>query len=168
MKKIILFKNQQYRRWDCDLAPCLSVGKPASKAGKLIVWESKWGRFAPCQVPWSECTMDFVLKMSKATGCDYYFGTAGRNLVCQDFCAGCCKPLPPLWHSDSQWLSPTHSSKFPVMQDLSRGSHKATYNAGRGGGGSWLVPGFSFPNGESRGSGETSLHGAGMGNRQCG
>lgn len=101
IEKINIIKIQTIQGWDCNLALCLGVGKPASKAAKLIVWESKSGRSAPCQVPWSECTMDFVLKMSKATSCDYYFGTAGRNLVCQDFCAGCCKPLPLLSHLDS-------------------------------------------------------------------
>lgn len=33
--------------------------------------------------------------MEKASGWDYYLGTAGMNLFCQDPRAGFCKPLPP-------------------------------------------------------------------------
>ena len=47
-------------------------------------------------------------------------------MVCQDSCAGCFKPfLPSLLQSDSQLLGPADSSAIPIVQDPSRGSHKA-------------------------------------------
>lgn len=40
-------------------------------------------------------TTNLVLQISKATGWDYYLGSAGRNLVCQDSGAGCWESLSP-------------------------------------------------------------------------
>lgn len=43
---------------------------------------------------------------------DYYLGTAGVNLLCQDPRAHCYTALPPFSITDSQWLSPTD---FPAI-----------------------------------------------------
>lgn len=43
----------------------------------------------PRQVPWSNWTTPLVLQKSKAAGWDYYWGSSGRNLVCQDLSASC-------------------------------------------------------------------------------
>ena len=66
---------------------------------KLLIWGSKLGKSAPHWVPRSECTPDLVLQMSKATGWDYYLGTAGMNLVCQDRVLVVASPSPLLHHS---------------------------------------------------------------------
>lgn len=79
-----------------------SISLPANSAlglVKLLIWGSESGISAPCWVLRSECAHSLVLQMSKASGWDYYLGTAGMNLVCKETCAGCCKPLPLLHHS---------------------------------------------------------------------
>lgn len=70
----------------CDSIPCLSGANQALGLAKLFIWLSKSSRSAPHWVPCSECIAPTIL--------DYCLGTAGVNSVCQDPCAGCCKPLP--------------------------------------------------------------------------
>lgn len=80
-------------------------------------------------------------------------GTAGMSLVCPNLYA-CCKPPPHLSVTDTALaLGYIGSPAIPVGQDPSRGSHKATRNAG--GGILGVPPGFSFPTGGTRGSGES-------------
>lgn len=75
------------------LLPCLDGSRLASGLARLFIWGSNLGIPAPCLIPWSDCTTNLVLKISKATGLDYYLGAAGRSLVYQDLNAECCKPL---------------------------------------------------------------------------
>lgn len=63
---------------------------------KFLIWVSESCISVPHLVPWSKCTPSSVLQMSKPAGGCYYFGTAGMNLIFQDPCTGCCKPLPTL------------------------------------------------------------------------
>ena len=49
------------------------------------------------------CAPDLVLWMSKDAGWGYYLSTAGINLVCQDPCAGFCKPLPTFLSQSDSW-----------------------------------------------------------------
>ena len=73
--------------------------------------------------------------MSKAAGWDHRLGTAGVSMVCQDPCAGYCRPLPAsASRSNYQWFSSTDSPAVPVMQDQSRGSLKVTHDSGE----NWL------------------------------
>lgn len=122
-------ENTFHSGWGWASALHLLIGSGLGPA-KLLVWGLKSGRSASHQVSWWECNTDFVLWVSRTTGWDYYLGTVGVNLVCQDPCAGCCKSRPAfLSQSDFQGLSPGDSSAVPVVRDQSRSSHKATYNA---------------------------------------
>lgn len=48
---------------------------------------------------------NLILQISSDVGWDYYLGTAGMNLFCQDPYVGCCK-LPP----------PSPSLRLPVVE----------------------------------------------------
>ena len=75
------------------------------------------------------------------------------NLICQDPCPSCCKPLPPLHITVRFPVVEPH--RFPCHRhgtDQNRDSHRATYNSGRG---ARYPLGLSFPAGGTRISGET-------------
>lgn len=75
------------------LLPYLDGSRLASRLVRLFIWGSNLGIPVPCSISWSDCTTKLVMKMSKATGLDYYLGATGWSLVYQDLNAGCCKPL---------------------------------------------------------------------------
>lgn len=64
-----------YSRWDSDFAPCLGVSKPGSRAGDYSCEDSVQAR-----VPWSECTPDLVMQISKTAGWNYYLGIGDMSL----------------------------------------------------------------------------------------
>lgn len=63
--------------------------------------------------------------MSKTIGQDYYLGTVGMDLLCQDPYANCCKALPfSLSQPEPQWISPIDFSAISVAWDQSKSTHK--------------------------------------------
>lgn len=106
---------------------------------QLLIWGSGSGSSAPCQAPWSECAPD--LQMNKAAIGDYYRGTAGVHLVCEDLCAGCCKSCPPF----------SITVRFPVIKQIAPQSRwckvrvGAPSEGGAGGGWLWLLGSLFLP-----------------------
>lgn len=82
-----------------------------------------------CTPHWSECSPILVLQMSNVASWDYCMGTIGMNMVCQDLCAGCCKPFLPLQSFRSPVIEPHPYPWNPCSAGNSRGSCKATHNA---------------------------------------
>lgn len=95
------------------------MGNPGCRAGKthlsiqirqICILPSSWVKACPV----------LVLQISKATGWDYYLGTAGMNSVCRGPCAGCRKLHPLLCH------------RFPCNPHVARsgrGFCKTSHNA---------------------------------------
>lgn len=139
--------------------PWLGMGKLGSRAGRILIWGSESGQSALCQVPWSGCTPELVLQMSNTSCSDYYLVTADMNSVCQDLYTGYSKSLPSsLSQSNTQWPATTDFHTVLMVQDHSRDSNKVTLNTVKGE--LDIPPGFSFSVGGTRGSRETSPHGA--------
>lgn len=68
--------------------------------------------------------------MRKATGWDYCLGTADVHSVRHHLRAACGKPLFSVIVTFPVPVGPTDFPCNLVMQDQSRGSYKATHNAG--------------------------------------
>ena len=75
-----------HSRWGCDSAPCLDVGKLGFRAGKI----------PPLRIGQICTLLGSLVRVCPLLGSahgqslwDYYLGTAGMNLVCQNPCAGC-------------------------------------------------------------------------------
>ena len=130
--------------------PCLGVGRPGSRASKTphrrIPVRPTFT--SPCFLVW--VMRDLVLQVSKAAGWD----SVGRSSVCQDSSARCCKSFPSsLSQSDSQGFSPQISLWSPLREIRIGAPTKPSTTLGEVG----CLPRFSFPTGETRGSGQTSL-----------
>ena len=96
----------------------------------LFINDSNQADMHPTTFP-GQLHTDLVLLMSKSADWDYYLGTVGKNIVCQDLSADCCKPLVPSpSQSDSQWSSP--QTDFPAISvgwDWSEDSQEMTHSA---------------------------------------
>ena len=99
-----------------------------------------------------------VLQISKATGWDYYVGSAGMTSICEDLHAGDWKRCP-LLHHRFPVVEPRRSPATSMVQDQSRGSCKVTHCAGVG---ASVPPGFSFLTRKARDPEETSPHGTAL------
>lgn len=101
--------------WGYNSAPVLNVGKSGIRVGKTPHFRN--------QIRQSCTPTSFLFRVkhplysvdSEAAGWDYFLGTTGMNLVCQDSSSGCCKLLPPsLSQSDSQGLSSADTPAGPM------------------------------------------------------
>ena len=120
-------EDTHHSGWEYDSAPCLGVGKLVSRVNKTPPLKIRIRQI--CSPPSSQ------LGSADEQSCwlGLLLGHCSMSLVCQDLCAGCCKPFPSsLSQSDSLWLSPTDFPAIFVVQDQSRGFHKMTHNAGWG------------------------------------
>lgn len=71
----------------CDAILFLSVNKLGSKSSKNPCFRMQMKQMC---MPLSSLLIVYP-QFGKASGWDYYFSTAGMNVVCQDLCAGYCK-----------------------------------------------------------------------------
>ena len=134
--------------------PCLGVSKPGSRASKAPHLRIPVRQIftSPSFLVW--VTPDLVLQVSKAAGWDYYLDSVGRNSICQDSSARCCKSLPTsLSQSDARGFSPQISRWSPLCEIRRGAPTKPPTMLGEVG----CLTRFSFPTGEARGSGQTSM-----------
>ena len=142
----------------CNSAPCLSMGKSGSTADKT---PSPTIQIKQICILLSSLVMvhqwlGFTDEQSHRLG--LLLGTIGVNSVCQDPCAGCCKPLLLLCHR-LLVVQPCRFLYNPCgvrsEYQLPQGDPQFWEN--------WLsCLGSPFPTGGTRGSEETPLRGAAL------
>lgn len=74
----------QTQQW-AVLWPSLPTSVKANQAPgpiRLFIWEPKLGRPVIPYIPWLDYTTILALHISRATGWDYFLGSAGENSVC--------------------------------------------------------------------------------------
>ena len=130
------------------------MGKPGSGASKTPHLRIPMRQIFTIRFSWSECVPDLVLQANKAAGQDYYLGSAGRNSVSKIQVPGVANPSLLLCHGQIPrgWVS-----QIPLWSPLCEIRIGAPIKWPTMLGETRCLPGFSFPTGGTRGSGQTSL-----------
>lgn len=96
-----------------DSAPLPGWGQTRLQGWQISLGPES-GRSASCWVPWSDCTIDLVVQVTKAAGWDYYLEAAGRNSVWKIWVLIVASPSPLLHHN----LIPSGRAPQILLQSL--------------------------------------------------